>query len=138
MLCMTLCEFPWDSVYSSKLSTLWSDAVLIVDVVYHIQWNTLTGLQQLSIGLFVLQRVLIFPHTNQSPSLESCNRILRNYLSVYFLLGQPGISPEEVIVQYGPQMWENIPGCFTSLLMNISATQQLTLFDLFFFLLQQQ
>lgn len=60
-MCMTVREFPWDSVDSSKLPTLWSDTVLILDVVDHIQWNTLTGLQQLSTGLFMRQRVLIFP-----------------------------------------------------------------------------
>lgn len=47
---------------------------------------------------------------------------------MYFLLGRLWISAEEVTVQYGPWVGK-ISGCFTSLLMNIWATQQLTLSD---------
>lgn len=53
---------------------------------------------------------------------------------MYFLQGRLRISVVEVTVQYGPvNAAGKIPGCFTSLLMNIWATQQLTLSDHIFF-----
>lgn len=70
-------------------------------------------------------------HTYRHAPLQRGVIIFKELFINVFSPGKVQISAEEVTVQYGPRMqWgKKIPGCFTSLLMNIWATQQLTLSD---------
>lgn len=125
---------------ASKLSNLSICGTEVVDLgvawIIYSQWiirRSLTGLQQLLIWLCMHHRSLML-HTHTHTPLQRDIIIFKELFINFFSPGKTmNLSRRGHCAIWSPNAVGKVPGCFTSLLMNIWATQQLTLSDHIFF-----